>query len=227
MELLQVHVRFVPRSRLIRTKLGSNQFGGDKWPVQMSCQEVQSISDFWRVLEKRLLRGLPQARQDLRRHEVTAFKSFYLAFRIFRKKAEVRYSAGGVPARDGKLSREEESERECRNLSWRDRSQRYQYCQQLCRLLEVKRYINQSSMTLQNILEHIVRDSHWEFDREHMHLLKLYRKFQKTKEDAWNKQRRIYSTWYTANWRFFLLLNKIDLSKSVKEKIIEQAQSNL
>lgn len=82
-------------------------------------------------------------------------------------------------------------------------------------------------MTLQNILEHIVRDSHLEFDREHMHLLKLYRKFQKTKEDAWNKQRRIYSTWYTANWRFFLLLNKIDLSKSVNEKIIEQAQSNL
>jgi len=32
--------------------------------------------------------------------------------------------------------------------------------------------------------EHIVCDSHWEFDREHMHLLKLYRKFQKTKEDA-------------------------------------------
>ena len=79
MELLQVHVRFVPRSRLIQQKLDRNQFWGDEWPVQMSCQEVQSISDFWRVLEERLLRGLPQARQDLRGHEITAFKSFFIS----------------------------------------------------------------------------------------------------------------------------------------------------
>ncbi|CBY12621.1 unnamed protein product [Oikopleura dioica] len=32
--------------------------------------------------------------------------------------------------------------------------------------------------------EHIVRNSQLEFDREHMHLLKLYRKFRKTQEDA-------------------------------------------
>jgi len=32
--------------------------------------------------------------------------------------------------------------------------------------------------------ENIVRDGQWEFDREHMHLLKLYRKFRKTHEDA-------------------------------------------
>ena len=163
-----------------------NLVGSDEWPIQMSCQKLQSISHFWRVLEKELLRGLPQAQPDLRRHEIRELITFYLAFRIFRKKGEVRYSAGGVSARDEQLSREEESERDCGHLSWRYWSQHDQYCQQLRRLLEVKRYVNQHLLALQNILENIVRDGQWEFDREHMHLLKLYRKFRKTHEDAWN-----------------------------------------